>query len=155
MTILWLKAFHVFFMVAWFAGIFYLPRLFVYHSENNHAENRQAEGQESAAQHTSDTLKVMERRLLYFVTPFALFTLVFGVALIHQYGGAWFKVSHWLHAKLVLVAILYAYHGYCFKLLADFKQDKNTRSARFYRVFNEVPVLILLAIIILAVVKPF
>ena len=150
MTILWLKAFHVFFMVAWFAGIFYLPRLFVYHAENN-----QAGDTESSNQHTSDTLKVMERRLLYFVTPFALFTLVFGIALIHQYGSAWFNASHWLHAKLLLVTILYLYHGYCFKLLADFKQDKNTRSPRFYRVFNEVPVLILLAIIILAVVKPF
>jgi len=78
MTILWLKAFHIFFMVAWFAGIFYLPRLFVYHSENNHDK-------------TADTLKVMERRLLFFVTPFAIFTLIFGTLLISQYGAAWFK----------------------------------------------------------------
>lgn len=142
MTILWFKAFHLFFMVAWFAGIFYLPRLFVYHAENQH-------------QVTSDTFKVMERRLLYFVTPFALFTLVFGVLLIYQYGLPWFKAAHWLHAKLLLVSFLYFYHGYCFKLLADFKYDRNQKSSRFYRFFNEIPVLILLAIIILAVVKPF
>lgn len=177
MTILWLKAFHVFFMVAWFAGIFYLPRLFVYHAENN-ASSKQERSETDLAdtghpftekgseddndkiahankEHTSDTLKVMERRLLYFVTPFALLTLVFGVLLIWQYGNAWFKASHWLHAKLLLVSILYVYHGYCFKLLADFKHNRNKRSARFYRVFNEVPVLILLAIIILATVKPF
>ena len=142
MTILWLKALHLFFMVAWFAGIFYLPRLFVYHAENRHPA-------------TSDTFKVMERRLLYFVTPFAILTLVFGLALIWQYGGAWFKQAHWLHAKLLLVIMLYVYHGYCFKLLADFKQDNNRRSPKFYRIFNEIPVLVLLAIILLAVLKPF
>ena len=142
MTILWLKAFHIFFMVAWFAGIFYLPRLFVNHVENNGSE-------------ISETFKVMERRLLYFVTPFAIFTLIFGIALIWVYGREWFKHSHWLHVKLLLVTFIYIYHGYCFKLLADFKHDRNTRSSRFYRIFNEVPVLILLAIIILAVVKPF
>ncbi len=142
MSILWLKAFHLFFMVAWFAGIFYLPRLFVYHSENDN-------------QATSETLKVMERRLLYFVTPFAILTLVFGLLLIGQYGMGWFRVSGWLHTKLLLVTLLFAYHGYCFKLLADFKKDRNTRSSKFYRIFNEVPVLILLACIILAVVKPY
>lgn len=142
MTILWLKAFHLFFMVAWFAGIFYLPRLFVYHSENTNL-------------HTSETFKVMERRLLFFVTPFAILTFIFGIAIIYQYGAAWFQTAYWLHAKLLLVTILYVYHGYCFKLLADFKQDKNKRSSRFYRIFNEFPVLILAAILILAVVKPF
>jgi len=141
MTILWLKAFHIFFMVAWFAGIFYLPRLFVYHSENNHDK-------------TADTLKVMERRLLFFVTPFAIFTLIFGTLLISQYGAAWFKQAHWLHAKLLLVTILYCYHCYCFKLLSDFKHDRNTKSSKFYRIFNELPVLILLAIILLAILKP-
>ena len=142
MNILWLKAFHIFFMVAWFAGIFYLPRLFVYHAENK--DNN-----------TSETLKVMERRLLFFVTPFALLTLVFGVLLITSYGADWFRTSGWLHTKLLLVTILYGYHGYCFKLLKDFKNNTNTRSSKFYRIFNEIPVLILFAIIILAVVKPF
>lgn len=142
MSILWLKAFHIFFMVAWFAGIFYLPRLFVYHSEN---ENKQ----------TNETFKVMERRLLFFVTPFAILTLVFGVLLIGQYGMEWFRSSGWLHTKLLLVTILFIYHGYCFKLLADFKHDRNKRSSKFYRIFNELPVLLLLACIILAVVKPY
>lgn len=140
--ILWFKALHIIFMVAWFAGIFYLPRLFVYHAQTKDT-------------HTSEQLKVMERRLLYFVTPFALLTLIFGLALMWVYGATWLKASAWLHAKLVLVALLYVYHGYCFKLLADFKHDRNTRSHKFYRVFNEVPVLALFAIIILAVVKPF
>lgn len=141
-SILWLKAFHIFFMVAWFAGIFYLPRLFVYHAENKD-------------ENTSETFKVMERRLLYFVTPFALFTLVFGVLLIWQYGMDWFRASGWLHTKLALVTFLYVYHGYCFKLLKDFKLNRNRRSPKFYRIFNEVPVLILLAVIVLAVVKPY
>ncbi|MCU4676047.1 protoporphyrinogen oxidase HemJ [Catenovulum sp. 2E275] len=142
MLILWLKAFHVIFMVAWFAGIFYFPRLLVYHAQ-------------SKEKLVHDQLKIMERRLLYFVTPFAVLTAVFGIALIYQYGREWFKLSGWLHAKLTLVILLYLYHGYCFKLLAEFKQDKNKRSARFYRWFNEFPVILLFAIIILAVVKPF
>ena len=135
------KALHVFFMVAWFAGIFYLPRLFVYHAETQSPD-------------CDATFKVMERRLLYFVTPFAILTLVFGLLLIFSYGRAWFAVSSWLHYKLLLVTILYLYHGYCFKLLADFKHNRNRRSARFYRIFNELPVLLLLAIILLATLKP-
>ncbi len=141
-TILWLKAFHVIFMVAWFAGIFYLPRLFV-----NHAE--------TTSKDVSEQLKGMEKRLLYFVTPFGLFTIGFGIALIAQYGMEWFKTSHWLHAKLTLVILLVAYHLYCFKLVKTFREDKNQRSGRFYRVFNEVTVLTLFAIIILVYVKPF
>jgi putative membrane protein len=136
------KALHIAFMVAWFAGIFYLPRLFVYHAENQSADvDRQ--------------FKVMERRLLYFVTPFAILTAVFGLVLIYSYGKAWFAASHWMHLKLLLVGLLYGYHGYCFKLLADFKHNRNQRSGRFYRFFNEAPVLILFAVVILAVVKPF
>ncbi len=135
------KALHVFFMVAWFAGIFYLPRLFVYHAETQSPD-------------CDATFKVMERRLLYFVTPFAILTLLFGLLLIFSYGRAWFAVSSWLHYKLLLVIVLYGYHGYCFKLLADFKHSRNRRSARFYRIFNELPVLLLLAIILLAILKP-
>ena len=140
-TLLLIKALHIFFMVAWFAGIFYLPRLFVYHSMTEERSN-------------SAMLKIMERRLLLFVTPFAILTAVFGVALIMMYGREWFRASMWLHYKLVLVIILYIYHAYCFKLLADFKHDRNKRSDKFYRIFNELPVLVLLAIIILAVMKP-
>lgn len=135
------KALHIFFMVAWFAGIFYLPRLFVYHAINQEPP-------------CSAMLKVMERRLLFFVTPFAVLTLVFGLLMIFEYGREWFKYNLWLHYKFVLVITLYIYHGYCFKLLADFKHDRNTRSDRFYRIFNEFPVLLLLAIIMLAILKP-
>ncbi len=140
-TILWLKALHVCFMVAWFAGIFYLPRLFV-----NHAE--------SENQAVSEQLKGMEKRLLYFVTPFALLTFIFGFALMYQYGYAWFVASKWLHIKITLVLILFIYHGYCFKLVKDFRLDKNTRSGKFYRIFNEVPVLILFAVVFLVYLKP-
>lgn len=140
-TVLWLKAFHVIFMVAWFAGIFYLPRLFVNHAETTN---------QAIAEH----LKGMEKRLLYFITPFAFLTLFFGILIIYNMGIEWFKVSKWLHAKLLLVLILFIYHAYCFKILQTFKHDKNTRSGKFYRIFNEVPVLILFAIIILAYVKP-
>ncbi|NMP31897.1 CopD family protein [Thalassotalea sp. M1531] len=141
MTILWLKAFHVIFMVAWFAGIFYLPRLFVNHAETDSPE-------------VIERLKGMERRLLYFVTPFAFLTLGFGIAIIMNYGSEWFAAAKWLHYKLVLVIILFAYHIYCFKLLKIFKQDRNTRSTKFYRIFNEIPVLILFAVVILAYIKP-
>lgn len=140
-VILWIKALHIAFMVAWFAGIFYLPRLFVYHAESNNIEVQQQ-------------LKIMERRLLYFVTPFAFLTLIFGLMLIFMMGTQWFIASHWLHIKLLLVTVLFVYHGYCFKLLNDFKNDSNTRSGKFYRVFNELPVLILFAVIILAILKP-
>ncbi|WOH35925.1 protoporphyrinogen oxidase HemJ [Thalassotalea fonticola] len=140
-SLLWIKALHVAFMVAWFAGIFYLPRLFVYHAESNNKD-------------VHEQLKTMERRLLFFVTPFAILTLIFGLILIYMLGVDWFIHSAWLHVKLVLVALLFVYHGYCFKLLNDFKTDKNTRSGKFYRIFNELPVFILFAVIILAIVKP-
>ncbi len=139
--ILWLKAFHVIFMVAWFAGIFYLPRLFV-----NHAETQSSE--------VAEQLKGMEKRLLYFITPFAILTVGLGVALIYHYGLDWFRTAKWLHIKLTLVILLLAYHGYCFKLVKLFADDKNTRSGKFYRLFNEIPVIALFTIIILAYVKP-
>ena len=140
-TILWLKAFHVIFMVAWFAGIFYLPRLFV-----NHAEAQSGE--------VAEQLKGMEKRLLYFITPFAILTVALGSALIFQYGLDWFRHATWLHIKLTLVILLLTYHGYCFHLVKTFAHDKNTRSGKFYRAFNEIPVIALFIIIILAYVKP-
>ena len=140
--ILWFKAFHVFFMVAWFAGVFYLPRLFVNHAETSSTE-------------VAEQLKGMEKRLLYFITPFAILTVVLGLIIIYAYGYPWFVASKWLHIKLTLVMVLLSYHGYCFKLVKTFQQDNNTRSGKFYRIFNEIPVLVLLAIIILAYVKPF
>lgn len=140
-NILWFKAFHVIFMVAWFAGIFYLPRLFV-----NHAETRSNE--------VSQQLKGMEKRLLYFITPFGILTVLLGLILIYIYGYNWFAAAKWLHIKLTLVILLLFYHGYCFKLVSTFQQDKNTRSGKFYRIFNEIPVLALFAIIILVYIKP-
>lgn len=141
MNILWIKALHIFFMVAWFAGIFYLPRLFVYHAQ-------------ATSQDVRDQFKIMERRLWFFVTPFALLTLVFGVWLIASYGMDWFKASGWLHIKIMLVLAVYAYHFYLYKLVNVFSRDENTHSPKFYRFLNETPVLVLLAIVILAVVKP-
>lgn len=142
MSILWLKAFHVFFMIAWMAGIFYLPRLFVYHAESQHKQ-------------TKDQFKIMERRLWFFVTPFALLTFILGILIMYQYGLAWFKASAWLQAKLAIVALFYVYHFYLYSLLKMFAADKNTKSPRFYRMINELPVLALLAIVILAILKPF
>lgn len=142
MTILWLKALHIFFMIAWMAGIFYLPRLFVYHAD-------------AKDQATKDTFKIMERRLWFFVTPFALLTLVFGLWIMMLYGMDWFRASKWIHIKITLLLAVYAYHFYLYKLVKDFAADKNTRSAKFYRILNEAPVLVLLGIVVLAVVKPF
>ncbi|MDX2369592.1 MAG: protoporphyrinogen oxidase HemJ [Colwellia sp.] len=139
--ILWFKAFHVIFMVAWFAGIFYLPRLFVNHAETSSTE---------VAEH----LKGMEKRLLYFITPFGILTVLLGLLLIYAYGYPWFVAAKWLHIKLTLVILLLCYHGYCFKLVKTFQLDNNTRSGKFYRFFNEIPVLALFAVIILVYVKP-
>jgi putative membrane protein len=136
---LWVKAFHIIFVVTWFAGLFYLPRLFVYHAMAEDAVSRQR-------------FEVMERKLYYgIMAPGAVLTVVFGVWLWLGYGigGAW------LHAKLVLVAALIGYHLWCGKLINDFKQGRNTRSHVWYRWFNEVPTVILVLAVILAVVKPF
>ncbi|MBC3765159.1 CopD family protein [Neptunicella marina] len=137
---LWLKALHVFFVICWFAGIFYLPRLFVYHAQSDNLAVKKQ-------------LSIMERRLFWFVTPFAVLTAVFGIALIVNYGAAWFAVSGWLHVKLVLVVGLYAYHIYLYKLMKDLHHNTSKHSAKFFRIINELPVLALLAIVALAVVK--
>lgn len=141
MTLLWLKALHIFFMLAWMAGVFYLPRLFVYHAGN-------------ITQETHEQFCIMERRLWWFVTPFAVLTAIFGIALIYVYGKAWFAASLWLHIKLTLLLALYAYHFYLYKLMKDFAAGRNRHSSRFYRFLNESPVVVVLAIVILAVVKP-
>lgn len=137
---LWLKAFHVIFMVTWFAGLFYLPRLFVYHAMNDNPD-------------TSATLKVMERKLLIMMHLGAVLTAVFGVALIVQ-TPAWLQMG-WLHVKLTLVVILVVYHVMCWRMVGTFARDANQRSHVWYRWFNEVPVLFLIAIVLLAVLKPF
>jgi protoporphyrinogen IX oxidase len=139
---LWIKALHIVFMVTWFAGLFYLPRLFVYHAMT---------GDEA----TRNQLHIMERKLYRFITPLMWLTLGFGIWLIALYGWSWFIASHWLQAKLVLVVVLMIYHFYCGKLVNDFHQGRNVRSHVFFRWFNEIPVLFLFAIVILAVGKPF
>jgi putative membrane protein len=137
--VLWIKAFHIVFMVTWFAGLFYLPRLFVYHAMASDAAG-------------IERFKVMERKLYYgIMTPGAVFTIAFGLWLWLAYGFS----GGWLHAKLTLVLVLIGYHIYCGKLLADFKRDRNKHGHVFYRWFNEFPVLVLIAIAVLAVVKPF
>lgn len=139
---LWLKAFHIIFMVTWFAGLFYLPRLFVYHAMSTDAIS-------------IERFKLMERKLFFgIMAPGALLTLLFGVWMMvanrEQFLGA-----GWLHTKLALVAVLIGYHGYLGKLLFDFRKDRNRHGHLFYRWLNEFPVLILIAVVILAVVKPF
>jgi putative membrane protein len=135
---LWIKAFHIIFVTSWFAGLFYLPRLFVNHAMIS----------DSA---TSDRLKLMELKLFRFMLPLALLAIAFGLWLWLGYGAS----GHWMHAKLTLVAILVAYHFYCGKLLNDFKQDNNKHSHIWYRWFNELPVIILCLIVILVEVQPF
>lgn len=138
---LWLKAFHLIAMVCWFAGIFYLPRLFVYHTL----------AQEQA---TRDHLKIMERKLYRFTTPFMLLTIAFGVALLMLNPGYYAKAG-WLHAKLLLVLLLVIYHLYCGALVKRFATDASRRGHVYYRWLNELPVLVLFGAVILAVVKPF
>ena len=137
---LWVKAFHIFFFVSWFAGLFYLPRIFV---------NLAMVPAESVAER--ERLLLMARKLYKFVTPIGLLAVAFGLWLWFGYDFA----GAWLHVKTTLVAVLLGYHFYCGKLLADFVASRNRRSHVWYRFFNEGPVLLLIAICLLAVVKPF
>ena len=136
---LWVKAFHIIAVVTWFAALFYLPRLFVYHAMSEDAISQ-------------ERFKVMERKLYRgIMTPSAVAAVSLGLWLWLGFGFA----GGWLHAKLALVTVLLVYHWYCGRLLVEFREDRNTRSHVFYRWFNEFPVLILVAIVILVVVKPF
>lgn len=144
---LWVKALHIIFVTSWFAGLFYLPRLFV-----NHAMVLDSAMNNTA---TLERLELMERKLYRFMLPLAVLALGFGVWLWLGFGMDWGATGAWLHAKLVLVAGLVVYHFYCGKLMRDFKAGNNTHSHVWYRWFNEVPVLALFAIVILVVVKPF
>lgn len=140
---LWVKAFHLIFIVTWFSAMFYLPRLYVYHALcEDEAGNAR--------------FKIMERKLYRgIMTPSALLTLVFGIWLLSFYSLEQLAAMGWLHAKLTLVVLLFAYHGICGRMLKKFAADNNQRSHKFYRLFNELPVLLLIAVVILAVVKPF
>lgn len=135
---LWVKAFHIIFVVSWFAGLFYLPRIFV-----NHA--MATEPAEIAR------LKLMEYKLYRFVTPIAGLAVIFGLWLWLGYGIG----GNWMVVKFLLVLLLLGYHHYCGKLVKQFAADLNTRSHIFYRWFNEFPVVLMIAIIILVIVKPF
>jgi len=138
--VLWIKSLHIIFMVTWFAGLFYLPRLFVYHAMADDVASR-------------ERFKVMERKLYRgIMTPGAVLTIVFGVWL----WLGWFRgSSSWLHAKIALVAILAGYHVWCGKLLRDFAADRSAKSHVWFRWFNEFPVVILAATVLLVVFKPF
>lgn len=139
---LWVKAFHIIAMVTWFAGLFYLPRLFVYH-----AMTKDTEGQER--------FKIMERKLYYgIMAPGAILTIALGLWLLTWYNWPLFRLSIWLHIKLFLVLLLIIFHLYCGYLRHQFYLNKHRHSHLFYRWLNEIPVIFLIGIITLAVVKP-
>ena len=140
---LWLKALHVIFMVTWFAGLFYLPRIFVYHAMSDQQSTDKIE-----------TFKVMERKLLAISKIGALLTIVFGTVLLIAYLPGLITLT-WMKLKLLLVLGLIVYHLYCARLVRLFRDDANTRSHVWYRWFNEVPVLGLFGIVILVIVRPF
>jgi len=133
---LWIKSFHIIFMVSWFAGLFYLPRLFVHHAMTTDPATR-------------ERLKIMERKLFFFTLPWAALTIILGLWLWFGYGYS----GGWLHIKVTLVGVLVAYQVLCWRYLLAFRDDRNTRSDRFYRWFNEFPLLILVAIIFLVEFK--
>jgi putative membrane protein len=136
---LWIKSFHMIFVVTWFAGLFYLPRLFVYHAMS---EDRPS----------IERFKIMERKLFFgIMTPGAVLTLLSGAWLWLGYGFH----GGWLAAKLALVAVLVAYHLYCGRLMFDFKRDRNRHGHVFYRWLNEFPVVVLVAIVLLVELQPF
>ena len=143
MLLAYIKAFHIIAIIAWMAGLLYLPRLFVYHAESKTGSEQ------------SETFKVMERRLLrYITTPAMLASWALGLWLAFSGVIDWSK-DGWFHLKLFLVLLLSAYHGLLAKWTKDFAVDRNTRSPRFYRIANEVPTLLMILIVILVVVRPF
>jgi len=140
---LWVKSFHIICVVTWFSALFYLPRLFVYHAMSDDETS-------------NERFKIMERKLYRgIMTPSAVLALFFGAWLLSYYTFEQLAMMHWLHAKLVLVFLLFVYHAYCGRLVNKFNNDENHRTHIFYRWFNELPVLILVSVVILAIVKPF
>lgn len=140
---LWVKAFHIISVVTWFAALFYLPRLFVYHAMTDNRES-------------IEQFKTMERKLYRgIMTPSMVIATGLGLWLLYDYGWMAYSSMGWLHTKIALVVILIGYHLYCGRLMRSFAVDENRHSHVFYRWFNEFPVLILVAVVILAVVKPF
>ena len=142
---LWVKTFHLFFVISWFAGIFYLPRLFV-----NHASHKKDEHHE--------LLTGMEHRLIKMMDFTLIFVLITGTWLLYIVSGGFEKLyfqQGWIHAKILLVVLLIAYHFWCKKIHQNFKQNKETHSHKWFRWFNEMPVFVLIAIIYLVLAKPF
>ena len=143
MLLAYIKAFHVIAIIAWMAGLLYLPRLFVYHAESRKGSEQ------------SETFKVMKRRVLrYITTPAMIASWILGLWLAFSGVIDWSK-DGWFHAKLFLVLVLSAYHGLLAKWTKDFALDRNTRSPRFYRIANEIPTLLMILIVIFVVVRPF
>jgi len=141
MLYLWIKAFHIISVIAWMAGMLYLPRLFVYHCEAEVGSKQ------------SETFKVMERRLLKaIINPAMIATWIFGLWLV--WLGGWEK-SGWFHAKFALVIILSGLHGWLVRLWRAFAEDKNQHSQKFYRIINELPAILMVGIVLLVVLKPF
>jgi putative membrane protein len=136
----WVKAFHVVAMVTWFAGVFYLPRLFVYHADATDSISLRR-------------FEVMERRLFAIMTIGGAATVVLGLWMIVALPA--YLAMGWLHVKLLLVAVLIGYHAWCFKLVRDFAAGRNVHGSKWYRGFNEVPTVLLVGIVLLAVAKPF
>jgi putative membrane protein len=136
---LWLKALHIVFVVTWFAGLFYLPRLYVYHAQASDSISTQR-------------FEIMERRLFAIMTIGAAASVLCGGLMLIESPG--YLQMTWLKVKLLFVALVIAYHVYCYKLMRDFAAQRNTHSSRWFRAFNEVPSLLLIVIVILAVVKP-
>ena len=139
---LWLKAFHIIFVVTWFAGLFYMPRLFVYHAGATDEVSR-------------ERFKIMERKLYRIImNPSMILTLVFGIWLLVESWQA-FSSQVWMWLKIVLVVLLIGYHHYCLRIIKAFAQDQVIHSEKFFRIFNELPSLVLIGAVILVVVKPF
>lgn len=138
---LWILAFHIISVVAWFAGLFYLPRLFVYHAVATDVVG-------------IERFKMMEHKLFWYImTPAGVLATIFGLW-VFMLNWQSYLMQGWMHAKLFLVLLLWMYHAYCGYLLQQFQYDKNQYSSKFYRFFNEFPTIILIAVVILVVVKP-
>ena len=138
---LWIKSFHIIFMVSWYAGLFYLPRLYVHHAMSEDPATR-------------ERLQIMERKLFWFMTPWAVLTVVLGLVLVGYYPWEAVAAMGWLHLKTALVVVLIGFHVWCGKLMVDFRGETNPHSHVWFRWFNEFPLLILVAVVLLVVIKP-
>ncbi|ODN43273.1 protoporphyrinogen oxidase HemJ [Piscirickettsia litoralis] len=137
----WVLALHIISVICWFAGLFYLPRLFVYHAQTDDKIGL-------------ERFKVMEHKLYFYIMmPSALFTAITGVTLLH-FAGIDYRHDNWMHLKLFFVALLFIYHFVCWHYLKCFKEDRNRKTHKFFRVFNEIPSIILIFVVVLVVVQP-